>query len=97
MFLRDQVIDDDDGVVDRVLRARGLSNNDGGVGIGKGIDDASNGLKTTTEFSVIQGRKWRLKHRDDEPEELATTTKALAEEDDPEFSTTTTEASAEEA
>ena len=97
MFLRDQVIDDDDGVVDRVLWAHGLSDNDGGVGRGQGIDDASDGLETTTEFSIIQGRKRRLKHRDDGPEELATTTEALAEEDDPEFLTITTEASAEEA
>ena len=45
----------------------------------------------------IQGRQRRLRRRNYGPEELATTTEALAEEDEHEVLTTTTEASAEEA
>ena len=49
MCLRSQGIDDDDGVVNRVIRSRGLSDDGGGIGRGQGIDDASKGLETTTE------------------------------------------------
>ena len=41
--------DNDDGGVVRLRRARGLSDNDGGVGKGRGVDDASNVSETTTE------------------------------------------------
>ena len=93
--LRAQGIDDDDSVVDRVRRAWGLSKDDGGVNRGRGIYDVSEVLETTTEASGIWGRRQRLRRRYDRPEELATTTGALAEEDEPEVSTTTMEASAE--
>ena len=59
MCLRDQGIDDDDGVVDRVRQACRLSDNDGGVSRGQGIYDAYEESETTTEASGIQGRKNR--------------------------------------
>ena len=40
---------DDNGGVGRVRRFRRLSNDDGGVGRGRGICDVSEGLETTTE------------------------------------------------
>ena len=43
MCLRDQGIGDDDNVVNRVGRARGLRNENGGVERELGIDDASTG------------------------------------------------------
>ena len=49
LFLRTQVIDDDDGGVGRVRWVRGLRYDDGGVIRGRGINDASEGLETTTE------------------------------------------------
>ena len=49
------------------------------------------------EVERIQGRRQRLRRCNEGPEELAKTTKELAEEDDPEGSTTITEASEEEA
>ena len=45
----------------------------------------------------IQGRLWRLRRRNDGPEELATTTEASTEEDKPKVSTTIMEASDEKA
>ena len=45
VHLRAQGIDDDDGGVKRVRRARALSNDNLGVGRGQGIDDASEGLE----------------------------------------------------
>ena len=60
MCLRSQGIDDDDGVVERVRQAHGLINNNGGVGRGRGIDNASDGLETTAEASRIQKRRRRL-------------------------------------
>ena len=78
MCLRSQGIDDDDGVVERVRQAHGLINNNGGVGRGRGIDNASDGLETTAEASRIQGRRRRLWRCDDELEEFATTREALA-------------------
>ena len=60
MFLQEQGIDDDDGVVDRVRRACGLSDADRGVIRGQGIDDASEESETTTEASRIEGRQRRL-------------------------------------
>ena len=53
VFLRDQGIDDNDGVVDRVRQARGLSDDGGDVGRGGGIYDVSEGLETSTEASSI--------------------------------------------
>ena len=49
MFLRSRVIDNDDGSVGRVMRAKGLGNDDGGISRRQGIRDASKGLETTTE------------------------------------------------
>ena len=74
MFLWDQGIDEGGDVVDRVRREHRLSKNEGGVGRGQGIYDASEGLETTTEVSRIQGRQRRLRRRDDGLEELDTTT-----------------------
>ena len=93
MCLQDKVIDDNNGVVGRVIRTRGLSDYNGGVDRGQGIDDVSEGLEITTEASRIQGQQRRMRRRDDGLEELATTTEALSEEDEPEVSTTSTEAS----
>ena len=50
----------------------------------------------TTKAARIQGQRKRLQLRDDGPEELETTTEALAEEDKPKDSTTPTEESEEE-
>ena len=77
--------------------AHGIDDNNGGIGKGRGIDDASEGSEITTEAVRICGQRRRLQRRDDGPEKLATTTEEWAEEDDPEESTTTTKASAEEA
>ena len=74
MCSRAQGIGGNNSVVDRVRQARGISNDDGGVGRGQGIDDATKGMKTTTEASSIQVSQLRLRRRDDGPEELATTT-----------------------
>ena len=97
MCLQAQGIDDDDGVVNRVIRAHEISNDGGGVGRGRGIDDASEELETTTKAMRIKGRRPRLRRCNDWTAELATTTKELAEEDEPEVLTTTMEASDEEA
>ena len=51
MCLQDQGIDNDNGAVDRVRRACGPSDDDRGVGRGRVIYDASEGLETTTEAS----------------------------------------------
>ena len=95
--LQAQGIDNDKWVVGRVRQARGISNNDGGVRWGCGIDDASMELETTTEAARIWGRLQRLRLRYYRPEKLVTMTQMVAEEDEPQVSTTTTEASAEEA
>ena len=49
MCLQAQGIDNDNSVASRVTRAHRLSDNDGVVGRGRGINDASEGLETTTE------------------------------------------------
>ena len=49
-----------------------------------------------SEGSETQGRRRRLRRRNNRPGELATMTEASAEEDEPEASTTKTEALAEE-
>ena len=49
MYLQAQGIDDKYVGGGRVRRARGRSDNNGGVGRGIGIRDASKGLETTTE------------------------------------------------
>ena len=49
MRLRDQGIDDGNGSVGRVRRARGISDDGVGVNRGRGIYDVSEGSKTTTE------------------------------------------------
>ena len=53
--------------------------------------------ETTTDAARIQRRRRRLRHRDDKPGELSTTTESLAEEYEPEDWMTATEMSAEEA
>ena len=53
--------------------------------------------KKTTEAERVWGRRQRLRRCNDEPDELVTTTEALAEEDEPKVSTTTTEDLTEEA
>ena len=97
MCLRDQGIDEYDSIIDRERRACRLSDDDGDVGRGRGIHDASKGLETTTEASRIYGQRQRLQRCDDGPEELATTTEGSEAEDELEVSTTTAEASDEEA
>ena len=67
MCLQTQVIDNNDGVVDRVRRAHGLSDDYIRVVRGRGIYDASKGLETTMEAARIWGRRWRLQRRDDGP------------------------------
>ena len=49
MCLRAEGIDNDEGGVRRVRRAKGLRDDDRGVDRGRGIHDASEGLETTTE------------------------------------------------
>ena len=49
MCLRALTIDNGNGGISRVRRARGLSNDDKGVSRGQGIYDASEGSETTTE------------------------------------------------
>ena len=56
MCLRDQGIDDNDGVVDIVRRARGLRYDGGGVGREQGIHNTSEGLETTTEVAGARRR-----------------------------------------
>ena len=94
--LQVQVIDNDKGVVVKVIRACRLSNNDEDIGRRQGIDNVSEVLETMTEASRIRGRRRRLRRRVDRTAELATTTETSKDEDDHEVSTTTTEASAEE-
>ena len=47
-------IDHNDGGIGRLRRAKGLSDDDGGVFRGRGIRDASKGLETTTESAVAR-------------------------------------------
>ena len=49
MCLQDQVIENDDGGVNRRRQAQGISDNDGGIGRIQGIDSASEGSETTPE------------------------------------------------
>ena len=44
---------DDSGGVNTVRQARGISNDDIGVGRGQGIDDAYKGLEKTAETAII--------------------------------------------
>ena len=81
MCLRAHDIDNNNVGVGR-LRRCGLSNNNGAVGGGRVIYD-------TSKVSNIQIQKWRLQHREDGPEELATMTEASAEELELEVSTKT--------
>ena len=82
MCLCSQGIDDNYGVVDRVIHPCGLIDNDGGVSRGRGIHDASDGLETTAEALRIQVQQQRLRRRDDWLEELATTPEASTEKDE---------------
>ena len=56
MFLQAKGIDNDNGFVGILIQVRRLSDNDGGVGRGRLIDDASKVLETTTEAARIRGR-----------------------------------------
>ena len=57
----------------------GIDDDDGGVGGGRGIDNASERLETTMEAARIWGRRRRLRRCDDGPEELVTMTKKSVE------------------
>ena len=70
--------------------ARGIENDDRGFDVGRGIDDASEGLDIWERWQKL----WRC---NEGPNELATTKETSEEEDDTEVLTTTTDASAEEA
>ena len=63
--------------------ARGIEDENGGVGGRQGIDNASEGSGMTTEVKRVQVHRRRLRRRDDGPEKLATTTEASAEKDYP--------------
>ena len=52
--LRSQGIEDSDGGIGRIRLARGLNDDSGGVGGGRGIDNVSEGLETTTEAAALQ-------------------------------------------
>ena len=56
MCLQAQVIDDDDGGLSGGIRDQGLSDNNGGVGGGRGIYDASELLETTAEAAGARQR-----------------------------------------
>ena len=49
MCLQAKGMEDGDGSIGRVRRDRGISNDDGGIGRGRVICDASMGSETTTE------------------------------------------------
>ena len=49
-------IDDYDGAVEGGIRARGISNNNGCFGRGKGKNNASKGSESTTEAARAQQR-----------------------------------------
>ena len=55
MCLRDQVINNNDVSVRRVRWSCGIDDNDGGVGRGRVIDDASEGLEMMMEAARIRG------------------------------------------
>ena len=63
--LQDQGIDYKNWDVGRVRWTRGLRDDDGGVGRGRGIDGVSEVLETTTEAVRIQGQRRRLRCRND--------------------------------
>ena len=64
MFLQAQRIDDSDDGVGRGRRIRGLSDNYGGVGGGRGTDEASEGLETTTEAAGARRRSRGIYNND---------------------------------
>ena len=97
MCLQAQGIDDNYDIVDILRQARGLSDDNGGIGRGRGIHDTSEILETTNEASRIHGQQRRLWRRDHKTEELATMEEASEKEDYPKVLTTRMEASAEEA
>ena len=57
MCLQAQGTDDDNRGVDRVIQARRLSDDTGGVGRGQGIDDASEVSTTTMEASYEEAEE----------------------------------------
>ena len=56
MCLQAEDIDKDNSDVRRVIRAKGLIENDGGVGIGQDIRDASEGSEKMTETVGLRQR-----------------------------------------
>ena len=56
VFLRAQGIGNDNVILYRVRRVCGISDDDGGVGRKRGMDDASKGYEATTEASRIKGK-----------------------------------------
>ena len=56
MCLQAEDIDKDNSDVGRVIRAKGLIENDGGVGIGQDIRDASEGSEKMTETVGLRQR-----------------------------------------
>ena len=58
--LRDQGIDNNNSGIGRVRRARGLSNDIGGVGRGRGIYNPYEGLETTAEAAVARRWSWEI-------------------------------------
>ena len=74
MCLRAEVIDNNDSRVGRVVRAKGIRNDNGGVSRGQGICNASEGLETTT---IRRGLDYG-------PKESMTTMEASKEEDEQE-------------
>ena len=92
-----QSIDNDNGSVGRVRRAHKLGDDKRCVVRGLAIDDVYEGLETTSEAARIWGQRWRLRHCNDRPEELATMSVVSAEKDDPDDLATTTKDLAEEA
>ena len=87
MCLRDQGIDDNNGGIGRVRRARGISNNNRGVSRGRGIHDASEVLETMPgaagarqRFRGIYNKKRRCRQRKTSKKTTTMTTNASAED-----------------
>ena len=74
MHLQDQGIENCDGVNGRVRRARGLSNDNGGVRRGRQIYDVSKGSETQI-LQQQQQRRWR--RVEEESKGLERTTEAV--------------------
>ena len=64
MCLQDQGIDKNNGGVGIVRQARGLRNDNRGVRRGRGIDNTSDGLETTTEAAGARKRAQGIYNND---------------------------------